>query len=317
VVFLLSTPVAKAGYVFTTIDVPGAVGGIFQYGTHAVGITPAGQITGWYVANGQHGFVESSGVISTFDFPGVPYTHAYGTNAAGETVGWFLGNNTIDGFLDNGGIFTRFDNPGAPLISIIGTEATGINASGQIVGFFEDGSTPARKIQGFLDTNGTFTTIGPASTSNSNGDPLGINDAGQIVGSYFDSANAEHGFLYVNGIYTTIDAPGGVFTAASAINNSGQIVGRFCDGPVCHGYLDANGTFTTIDVPGAGSYTGALGINDAGQIVGEYTDGSGTAHGFLATPTPEPSSWLLVGGALIALATRSSILLTARLRLLS
>jgi hypothetical protein len=40
--------------------------------------------------------------------------------------------------------------------------------------------------------------------------PSGINPRGDIVGSYFDSADAVHGFLLHQGKYTTIDAPKGV-----------------------------------------------------------------------------------------------------------
>jgi PEP-CTERM motif len=46
-------------------------------------------------------------------------------------------------------------------------------------------------------------------------------------------------------------------------------------------------------VPGAVS-TVALGINDSGQIVGEYYDSFDHAHGFLATPVPEPATLLLL-----------------------
>jgi probable HAF family extracellular repeat protein len=38
----------------------------------------------------------------------------------------------------------------------------------------------------------------------------------------------------------------------------------------------------------------AAGINDLGQIVGFYTNSRGLNHGFLATPTPEPSTVLLL-----------------------
>jgi hypothetical protein len=50
----------------------------------------------------------------------------------------------------------------------------------------------------------------------------GINNAGQIVGSY----NGSHGFILSGGVYSTLDAPGRLsLTYLTAINDSGQIVG--------------------------------------------------------------------------------------------
>ncbi len=58
---------------------------------------------------------------------------------------------------------------------------------------------------GFLDTGGVFTTIDvPGSNYTS---AMGINDAGQIVGVFFDSTG-DHGFLDTGGVFTTINVPG-------------------------------------------------------------------------------------------------------------
>jgi probable HAF family extracellular repeat protein len=56
-----------------------------------------------------------------------------------------------------------------------------------------------------------------------------LNNAGQIVGAYTDSAGEGHGFLYSSGTYTTLDVPGGRFTTLLGINNVGQIVGTYRD----------------------------------------------------------------------------------------
>jgi hypothetical protein len=45
---------------------------------------------------------------------------------------------------------------------------------------------------------------------------------GEIVGSY-----STHGFLDVNGVFTTIDVPFGVNTIPKGINDSGEIVGIY------------------------------------------------------------------------------------------
>src|SRR5436190_1345612 len=84
---------------------------------------------------------------------------------------------------------------------------------------------------------GTYTTLddplGPRDTI-----AQGINDAGQIVGYYFDAGNHQHGFLYSGGIYITLDDPSATNgTFAYGINNAGQIVGSYNDGSGAHGFL--------------------------------------------------------------------------------
>jgi probable HAF family extracellular repeat protein len=58
----------------------------------------------------------------------------------------------------------------------------------------------------------------------------GINNSGQIVGSYDAGGQHYHGFLLNQGSYTTLDPPGSSpsffgLTGAHGINDSGQIVG--------------------------------------------------------------------------------------------
>ena len=106
----------------------------------------------------------------------------------------------------------------------------------------------------------------------------GINNSGDIVGSYSDGVATYWGFLDVGGTFTTIN-PGAVETWAYGINDSGNIVGPFWDGSTYWGFLDVGGTFTTVD---SGFYVtvGAYGINNSGQIVGYDFDGS-TYRGYL------------------------------------
>jgi probable HAF family extracellular repeat protein len=76
-------------------------------------------------------------------------------------------------------------------------------------------------------------------------------------------------FLDVNGVFTTISAPGAEpgTTVATGINDSGQIVGYFANSfGGMEGFLDANGAFTTISEPAENVMLS--GINDAGLAVG-------------------------------------------------
>src|SRR5436190_23887020 len=96
--------------------------------------------------------------------------------------------------------YTTLDDPSA---GSGGTVAQGINAAGQIVGYYLDASF---KSHGFLYSGGTYTTLD---------DPLarygavatGINNAGQVVGLYKDASLCHHGFPYTGGTYTTLDDP--------------------------------------------------------------------------------------------------------------
>lgn len=148
----------------------------------------------------------------------------------------------------------------------------------------------------------TFTTIdfpGPLQNLGANG----INDRGDIVGSYGGFNEGTHGYLYSEGIFTTIDVPGAIdYTVATGINNSGNIVGTYSpagSGGLHRGFLYAGGNFTLIDVPGAVGGTDVNGINDFGEIVGTYYDATGY-HGFLyaggSFTTIDVPGWY-IGGA--------------------
>ncbi len=108
----------------------------------------------------------------------------------------------------------------------------------------------------------------------------GINDKGQIVGTYQSNGVIE-GFIDTSGEFTNIQVPGETSTFAYGINNSGQAVGDFIrtDGN-SHGFLYTGGVLTTIDAPGA-QQTFAVGINDTGQIVGSYFGADLISHGLL------------------------------------
>jgi probable HAF family extracellular repeat protein len=120
-------------------------------------------------------------------------------------------------------------------------------------------------------SHGSYTTINVPGAVNT--DVVSINNAGDIDGTYQDSANGPHyGFLYSHGTYTTIAPPGSQNTHVSGtINSSGEIVGSFTttSGSVS-GFIYDHGTYTILNFPGAVELTGPLNINDKGQVVGSY-----------------------------------------------
>ena len=133
----------------------------------------------------------------------------------------------------------------------------------------------------------TFNTLSSLPVQNAfdvNSDPSGINNAGEIVGTYNNpNTGLTVGYLYSAGMLTNLIDPssGSDFplTAAAAINDLGQIVGRYNDGSGSHGFLDSDGSYTSLDDPlGIGS-TVATGINNLQQIVGNYSISSGSGRG--------------------------------------
>jgi hypothetical protein len=117
-----------------------------------------------------------------------------------------------------------------------------------------------------------------------------INNLGEIAGFYTDkSTGVMHGFVDINGHFTTVTGPGANVTETQllGINDLGIAVGFDVDSTGMHGiiYNSHTGQFTTLDDPNGKGTTTLNGINDLGQIVGFYVDSHGNTDGLLATPT--------------------------------
>lgn len=294
---------ARADYDYTAVNCPGAAF------TYASGINNAGQIVGSYGdSNGfGRGFLLSGGTYSPLNYPGAVYTDAYGINNAGQIVGDFgalNGNGYSHAFILSGSVYS----PVSQYIYPVGQTqnwAFGINDvtfpswPSQIVGSYEVGSPGIGSVHGILYPGAFLDYPGATNTGAS-----GINNAGQIVGSYTDNSGVRHGFLLTGyTMYSAVDYPGAIATTASGINNMGEIVGTYEDSNQrYHGFLFNGSTYTSFDYPASGVQTFVNGINDKGQIVGTYEDASFAKQGFLATPVPIPSSVLLLLPSLVGLA---------------
>jgi hypothetical protein len=104
---------------------------------------------------------------------------------------------------------------------------------------------------------------------------LALNNLGQVAGSYTDNAGNSDGFLYTNGKYVTIDAPGAINTFVYGLNDWGQILGvsSFSNGN-SYVFLDTHGTFTNIaNANDFYPYNNAL--NDRDQVLGQLSGGNG------------------------------------------
>jgi hypothetical protein len=151
-----------------------------------------------------------------------------------------------------------------------GSEAWGINAAGDVVGYYSS----ANGNLGFLYNPVTqaFTTLtGPAGASDIQA--LGINDSGEIVGDYRNAANNTLGFVYSNGTYQTISAPGAQYgTIVSGINDSGQLALTYFTSTANSAYrwTPSGMSYTTQSFSVGGNSTDAGGINNSGEIAGYY-----------------------------------------------
>jgi probable HAF family extracellular repeat protein len=210
-------------------------------------------------------------------------------------------------------VFTSIDFPGA-----VSTVAQGINAGGQVVGWYNDA---ANILHGFLMNGGSFTPVDfPGATAT---DARGIGPGGEIVGVFYNAAGTMNGYRVRHGKFTVANYPGHLNTIAQRITPRGEIVGCFHDNNMTstmfgmtltahgansiatpasmnngitpngrtiagsytllgkgRGYLIKDGVFTPFDVPSS-IFTAAWDISPTGEVVGAYRSPDNMRHGFL------------------------------------
>ena len=118
------------------------------------------------------------------------------------------------------GSVTTIDPPGAGA-----TVVTDVDDQGRVVGASVDEKQTA--ISAFVrDPDGRFTTIAHPDAGFYGTEPEGINNEGQIAGSYSDANDRIHGFVLDDGAYTTVDAPDAPGnTQVLDIDDRGRLVG--------------------------------------------------------------------------------------------
>jgi probable HAF family extracellular repeat protein len=177
----------------------------------------AGDIQDTHGTNG--GALWTNGALA----PITGMTFGFGVNDSGQMVGQYH-DNTI------GDIAVEYSN--GSLLTLFGGAALAINNAGEVVGW----SRNLTSQYGYpvLYKDGVATQIGPESPYSR---ALGINNSGVVIGMYAPDYNVLHAFVYQNGVFSDLNdiasaGPGAEFESADAINDLGQITGR---------YLDANG----------------------------------------------------------------------------
>ena len=235
--------------------------------TEATTINNRGEIGGSYFDGSvEHMFLLDHGNFTTLDFPdtnGLQTTLTFPTdmNDQGDIVGFFGHNADFHGFHYHHGVFHQLDRPG-----YVSAFPSGINDAGEIIGtsIADDGS-----IAGFRYRDGVFETaqpdLPPGATFAGFAD---INNRGAFIGA-FSGLNGLVSYEARHGLSVTFNAPHGIQTLASGINDGNEVVGWYFDTDLfSHGFLYRDGRYTTVDLPFQTHFANWLHVNNRGEIVG-------------------------------------------------
>ena len=202
-----------------------------------------------------------------------PSSYPRGLNNQGQIVGAFYSpqDKQSHAFLYSDGTLQDLfagQNTGS-------TGAVGINDRGQITGVV--GSGP------FVYDLKTHTQQGLGLGVRDV--PYGINQNGDITGSYKNAITATHAFLYSTstGNFRDISNIIGDSLVGYALNNAGQVAGDIAVLPdQLHAFYYSDGVIHDIGTLPGGGIASARGINDSGEVVG-YSDATGVSyrHAFL------------------------------------
>ena len=165
------------------------------------------------------------------------------------------------------------------------TQLLGINNAGKIAGYHGSGAT-GHPNQGFaLALPNHFTSENFAGSVQTQ--VIGINNRGNTDGFYIDAAGVNHGFINIQGTFTSIDFPNAtsVLTQLLGLNDQNEAAGYWQNAAGTQfPFTVQGGVFTGLDKEGVlPSHTSAqaTGANDAGDVSGFYVDSAGVNHGFL------------------------------------
>jgi hypothetical protein len=210
-------------------------------------------------------------------------TDTYGVNDAGAIAGDYVDAKMVQHAMILAGTkLTTVNIKGCSTTAGTGAQAFfGINKTGVAAGWCNN-TTGIPVAFTWAKGKTTFVKFPKAVGTELNG----INDKGDVVGIYFDSANVQHGFSKIGGKFATLDVKGGTATTAWGITNLGQVTlyttnaaGAF------DAYLVTGKKFKKINNPNAGSAAGQGTIvhtpNNKGDIDGTYYDSTSTEKGWL------------------------------------
>lgn len=207
-----------------------------------------------------------------------------GINSRGEVTG----SDSAGGFIFSHGVFEYFSPRAA---------GTDINARGQVTGCLTKEDITTGDIVGqdaFLYFRGTLSDLGTLGGAIACG--KGINSPGQVVGystltGTINDVENNHAFLYAHGVLhdlgtlTGPDPLGSNDSAATAINDAGQVTGYSSfsgrNTLPTHAFVFSHGVMRDIGTLG-GLISVGQGINDSSEVAGiSSLNAQGIDHAFL------------------------------------
>jgi probable HAF family extracellular repeat protein len=301
-VFLcMVSPAYSADYIYNL----GTLGG----SSTGYAVNSSGQVAGYsMIGSDQYAFIYSGGQMYDLGNMGEAYTTANAINSNGHLTGF---GEDADGLM-HAFVYTGIPGSGGTMIDlgfpdgVWMTEGQDINDNGQVTGtiYYDAGDDRAYRYDGPAGS-GAYVNLGtlPGGT-HSYGN--GINNHGQVVGDAIVSGS-RHAFLYTGtpgdgGQMYDLGTLGGSYVTATAINDSGQIVGasNYDTSGHNHAFLytgtpDDGGQMYDLGTLGeAESSSSAHDINSTGQIVGNsMITGSFMFHAFLYTGTPDDGGQMI------------------------
>jgi hypothetical protein len=195
-------------------------GGISFYGLNS-----KGEAAGWCTSSKTGldiAYVYSAGKFTPVSFPKSDGTEATGINDKGDVVGLYLDSlGASHGFSKIGTKYTSIDVKGDT-----NTVAWGINNAGQITVY---ATNSAGDFDSYLLTGKTFKNIDNPKAKGGLGTIVHTpSNVGDIVGTYYNSASAEMGWLLHKGKYYDVADPGDATdTRGDGLNDKAELVGRY------------------------------------------------------------------------------------------
>jgi hypothetical protein len=236
--------------------------------TEVQSVNTLGEVAGIYDgSNGEASFFTyAAGSYTDVAVPGATAVVQVFLNGTGDIGGEY---SSVDGqgtthlvpFIDIGGSITTIDMTtivaGGSAVTV-----TGFNNSDELVGSYTDGSGVSH---GFVYSAGSVTVVDePLATGGTwiNG----LNDLGEFVGAYVDSAGT-HGFVGAGGHFTTVDDPHATgYSVLYAINDAQTVVGEYGSSGAA-----IAGVFTAAPGPVSNGLTLLGTIQNQGTIFGDST----------------------------------------------